>query len=144
VRVPSLPTMVLSLTVQKRSPPVNMPLLRATRRAAPSIARAAASRSYRPVGAALRHCSTTAAIDEDLYHSLASCTLETIQEVYDDEADDNAQLNMEVEYSVRQRRHQRSVGFMTISRCAACFKLLDSPMPSSRLPACHRTACSMS
>eukprot|EP00966_Prymnesium_polylepis_P022405 515645-Prymnesium_polylepis.1 len=49
-----------------------------------------------------RACTTApAAIDEQTYHKLASCTLESIQEVYEDLADDDAELAMEVEYSVR-------------------------------------------
>ena len=44
------------------------------------------------------------ALNSDAYHRLADVTIEGVQEVYEDEADDNGELNMEVECSVRVPR----------------------------------------
>lgn len=60
--------------------------------------------SLRLALATTRACSTTAPpppVDEEIYHRLASCTLEGVQEVYEDMADDEPELAMEVEYSVK-------------------------------------------
>ena len=38
-------------------------------------------------------------MDEQLYHRLASVTLESLQDAFEEEADDQPQLQMDVEYS---------------------------------------------
>ena len=43
------------------------------------------------------------ALDLDAYHRFADVTIEGLQEVYDDEADDDPTLGMDVEYSVCAR-----------------------------------------
>ena len=56
------------------------------------------ARASSPLAPPARACTT--GIDEDKYHRLASCTLEGLQEVYEDLADDEPDLAMEVEYAV--------------------------------------------
>ena len=45
-------------------------------------------------------CTTT----NDAYHRLANLTLESVQEVYEDEGDDSPELALEVEYAVRTQQ----------------------------------------
>lgn len=44
-------------------------------------------------------CATS--LDVDVYNRVINLTLEGLQDVYDDEADDNPQLAMDVVYAVR-------------------------------------------
>ena len=71
----------------------------AARRLAAAAARNPLVRARRRLRWRHRRAHATS-IDEDKYHRLASCTLEGLQEVYEDLADDEPDLAMEVEYAV--------------------------------------------
>ena len=73
--------------------------------AAQRVARAAACRRVPMLTASprlARPCTGSAyEIDDQSYQRLVSLTLESVQEIYENEGDDDASLEMEVVYSVR-------------------------------------------
>lgn len=78
-------------------------LLARHHRAAAAAAAASAPRVHLPLRRPWRVprallCSSKA-MDEQNYHRLASVTLEALQDVFEEEADDQPQLQMDVEYS---------------------------------------------
>ena len=59
-----------------------------------------ARRLPRPALRARTLCAA-APIDSETYHKIANLTIEGLQEVYENEADDDPALGMDVEYAVR-------------------------------------------
>ena len=53
-----------------------------------------------PLNLARRPLCGSSAIDNDLFHRCADRTLEALQEVYDERADEDESLQMDVEYAV--------------------------------------------
>lgn len=97
----------LMLVVVRRA----WPRLVSVQSAAPQLS-AGVLRPRRPL------CSSS--IDEESYHRYAECTLEALQDVFDERADADERLAMDVEYAVRLPLPRLSPVWHTLSRWNVC------------------------